>query len=547
MSFLKTALPLLTVLLFSQPIFSQTQTVRGTVIDVQSESPLIGVAVELLGSEPRKGAVTDEKGQFAIPGVPVGRRAFAFGYIGFEPLTIPNVVVTAGKEVVLEVKMQESTVAIAEAVIVAKVEKDRPQNEMAPISARQFSLEEVSRYSGGRNDVARLAGNFAGVATADDSRNDIVIRGNSPTGVLWRLDGVPIPNPNHFATLGTTGGPVSALNPNMIANSDFLTSAFPSEYGNATAGVFDIGFRPGNRERHEFTAQLAAFSGFEAMAEGPLTAKKQGSYLVSYRYSFVEAADFFGIPVGTSAIPKYNDLSFKIDFGNKKWGKLSAFGIHAQSRIDILGAEADTADLFGYPDRDSYARSRLDIYGLRHNLILDEKSFLRTVVSVSGARNSYEEKFDVEGQTEKEVLLKNPTDEVLYTVSSIYNRKISPRLTFRAGLLSQTDQLSMKVEHRRFTPDTDGDGRPDWQTIREFDGAVTTGQAFSQAKYQLGKNWTLNGGLHAQLFSHNSDFIVEPRAAVSRKAGRGGLVTLGYGLHAQNQPLPVYFVNELVA
>lgn len=104
-------------------------------------------------------------------------------------------------------------------------------------------MEEVNRYAGGRSDAARLASNFAGVSTPDDSRNDIVIRGNSPTGVLWRIEGMNVPNLNHFATIGTTGGPVSALNTNMLRNSDFMTSAFPAEYGNANAGVFDIGFR----------------------------------------------------------------------------------------------------------------------------------------------------------------------------------------------------------------------------------------------------------------------------------------------------------------
>ncbi len=549
MNFKKTIETLLAALIWLLPalVFSQVQTVRGTVIDVQSETPLIGVAVELVGSSPRKGAMTDESGRFSIPGVSVGRQAFRFTYLGFEPVTIPNLVITAGKEAILDLKMQESTLAVSEVVITARTEKDKPQNELAAVSARQFSLEEVSRYSGGRNDVSRLVSNFAGVATADDSRNDIVIRGNSPTGVLWRLEGVPIPSPNHFATLGTTGGPVSALNPNMIANSDFLTSAFPAEYGNATAGVFDIGFRAGNRERHEFTAQLAAFSGFEAMAEGPLTKKKEGSYLVSYRYSFVEAASTFGIPVGTSAIPKYNDLSFKIDLGNKKWGKLSLFGIHARSHIDLLGADADTTDLFGYPDRDSYADSKIDIYGIRHNLILDDKSFVRTVVSGAFAGNNYEEKFDVADAPEKQVMLKNPTEERTLNVSSIYNRKFSPRLTFRAGFLSQTTNLQMNIQNRRNTPDTDGDGKPDWFTIREFDGTFSTGQIFSQAKYQIGKNWTVNGGLHGQIFTFNDDFIVEPRAAISRKAGRAGLVTLGYGLHAQAQPLPVYFVNEETA
>ena len=147
-------------------------------------------------------------------------------------------------------------------------------------------MEEVNRYAGGRSDPSRLAANFAGVSSPDDSRNDIVIRGNSPTGVLWRIEGLNVPNPNHFSTIGTTGGPFSAINTNVLKNSDFFTSAFPSEYGNANAGVFDLGFRSGNSDKREHTIQFGALTGLEAMTEGPINKSKGSSYLIAYRYSF---------------------------------------------------------------------------------------------------------------------------------------------------------------------------------------------------------------------------------------------------------------------
>ena len=177
--------------------------------------------------------------------------------------------------------MEESLIEIEEIVITAATDKDKSINDMATVSSRQFSMEEVNRFSGGRSDVGRLAGNFAGVSTADDSRNDIVIRGNSPTGLLWRLEGIPIPSPNHFSTVGTTGGPVSALNTNLLKNSDFMTSAFPAEYGDALSGVFDIGLRNGNKDEMEYTFQMGAITGFEAMVEGPLSKKNNGSFLVA--------------------------------------------------------------------------------------------------------------------------------------------------------------------------------------------------------------------------------------------------------------------------
>lgn len=212
---------LLPLLLFPLWLSAQNQNIRGVLLDQQSETPLIGATVQLLNVEPAIGATTDAEGRFVLKNVPVGRQTLRVTYIGYDPQTIPNVLVTAGKEVLLNLKLAESFTAMAEVVVTARVDKDKAINDLATISARQFNTEEVSRYSGGRNDVGRLVANFAGVAASNDARNDIIIRGNAPTGVLWRLEGIPIPNPNHYSTLGTTGGPVSALNPNMIGNSDF--------------------------------------------------------------------------------------------------------------------------------------------------------------------------------------------------------------------------------------------------------------------------------------------------------------------------------------
>ncbi|MEL6989432.1 MAG: TonB-dependent receptor, partial [Bacteroidota bacterium] len=226
------------VLLISQ----NTQNIKGQVIDKQSELPLIGANVVIKDSDPMIGTATDVDGYFILNDVEIGRYDILISSLGYEGITVPNVELTSGKEVFLNVSIEESITTMDEIVVTAATEKDKAQNELATVSARTFSMEEVNRYSGGRSDVGRLAANFAGVSTSNDARNDIVIRGNFPTGVLWRLEGIPIPNPNHFATAGTTGGPVSALNPNMLKNSDFMTSAFPAEYGNAMSGVFDLSF-----------------------------------------------------------------------------------------------------------------------------------------------------------------------------------------------------------------------------------------------------------------------------------------------------------------
>lgn len=522
------------------------QTVKGAVVDQQSELPIIGATIELLTVDPVMGTVTDLDGYFSIENVPVGRHQLRISYLGYSSVTIPNVLVTSGKQVDLNIGLEESVVQMDEVVVTSKVEKGKAQNEMATISARSFNLEEVTRFSGGRNDVARLAGSFAGVAVADDSRNDIVIRGNSPTGVLWRLNGIPIPNPNHFSTLGTTGGPVSALNPNLLKTSDFLTSAFPAEYGNALAGVFDIGFRSGNKDEHEFTMQLAAFSGLEAMAEGPLTKDKNSSFLVSYRHSFVELADATGIPVGTNATPNYRDLSFNVDFAKTKAGKFSIFGIAATSDIDFLGDEIDEDDLFASPNEDAYVKSRLGIVGLKHNIIVGDGAYIRTVVSASTSRNNYDQdNLNSDGDKLRVIEVEDITDT--YALSSYFNKKFNAQFTLRAGIMAQHFQLDTQVDDRDDLPDTNGDGEPDWVTLRDFEGGMNLVQAFAQGVYRFTDEWSLQLGLHGQYLDINDTYAVEPRVALNWQVHSQHRLSLGYGLHHQMQPLPVFFFTEEVS
>ena len=542
----KCVLFLFLLLVIPQAVWGQnTQVIRGTIIDQQSETPLIGVAIELLSVEPIQGEVTDLEGGFSLRDIPLGRHTLRLSYLGFETITIPNIIVDAGKETVLNLSMQESLLELDEIIVSAKVDKDRTNNEMATVSARSFNLEEVTRYSGGRNDVARLASNFAGVAVADDSRNDIVIRGNSPTGLLWQLEGIPIPNPNHFSTLGTTGGPVSALNPNLLAKSDFLTSAFPAEYGNSLSGVFDVGFRSGNKQTHEYTFQLAAFSGLEAMAEGPLNAQKNSSYLVSYRHSFVGIADQLGIPIGTNATPNYRDLSFKLDFANTKAGKFSVFGIGGTSDIDFLGKEIEETDLFANPNEDAYATSDLGIFGVKHNILLGDKAYIRTVASFSTAANTFLQDNILDPETENKIRVTDVNDRTnTYSLSSYYNKKYNARLNLRTGILAQYFNLNTRVDDRNGLPDRDGDGQPDWITVRDFDGGFALLQGFLQGKYRFNKTVSINAGLHSQYLEMNNDLVLEPRLALSFQLSPKQEINLGYGLHHQMQPFPLFFFEE---
>lgn len=534
----------LIVLLQSISLFGQNglQTVKGTILDAQSEIPLIGATIQLISNENQIAAITDIDGYFKLENIPIGRQAFVIQYLGYETLNLSNIEVSAGKEVILALEMEESLIQLEELVIKADAEKDKSINEMATISTRQFSMEEVNRFSGGRSDVARLAGNFAGVSTADDSRNDIVIRGNSPTGLLWRLEGIPIPSPNHFSTVGTTGGPVSALNTNLLKNSDFLTSAFPSEYGNALSGVFDLGFRSGNKDEYEYTFQLGAITGVEAMVEGPISKKNNSSFLVAGRYSFLGFAQSLGLEIGTNAVPNYQDISFKLDLGKSPIGNFTIFGIGGTSDIEFLREEVDEADLFSADDEDARADSRFGVIGLRHNLLLNNSSYLRTVVALSGngVQFSRDRYYNQDQPDEfKSPFVVGDDGQSRLSFSSYYNQKVNNRLTIRTGALIERVGADLSFESAELGNDQDANGIFDLEEIYRFDRNTLLVQPFLQGQYKLNDQWTLNGGVRGLYYDLNEQTAIEPRAGISYQVHPRHKLSAGFGIHHQSQPIPI--------
>ncbi|MFW5721267.1 MAG: carboxypeptidase-like regulatory domain-containing protein, partial [Bacteroidota bacterium] len=315
---------------------SPTQTIRGVVIDANSYETLPGANVLLV--DKNRGTITDMDGNFELKNIPVGRYDIQFSYVGYKPLTIPELIVGSGKEVVLEIKLEESVSELDEVVVKAEIRKDRPINSMGTVSARTFSVEEARRYAGSLDDLGRMAGNFAGVATAGINVNAIIVRGNSPKGLSWRLEGVDIPIPSHFSGASVAGGGgLTMFSSQLLANSDFYTGAFPAEFGNATAGVFDMKLRNGNNQKYEYAAQIGV-QGIDIAAEGPFKKSNQSSFLFNYRYSTM-ALVFKFLPEtkdGTE-IPVYQDLSFKLNKNAGNAGTFSLWGIGGLSESTSSG------------------------------------------------------------------------------------------------------------------------------------------------------------------------------------------------------------------
>lgn len=524
-------------LLLAKPEFAQdlTQVIRGTIADNQSKITLPGATVVIIGSDPVKGAAADMDGRFSIPEVSPGRYDLKVSCIGYEEIVIPSAVVTSGKELVLEINLKENITSLKE-VVVSGVKKNETLNRMTTVSARSFSMEEVNRYSGGHSDPSRLVANFAGVSTPNDQTNNIVIRGNSPTGVLWRIEGLNVANPNHFATLGTTGGPISVLNPNILANSDFMTSAFPADYGNANAGVFDIRFRNGNSETREHMIQFGMLTGLEAMAEGPIARGSEASYLIGYRYSFTGLAQALGIPIGTAATPKYQDLSFKVNSGNTEAGRFTLFGMGGISKIDFKHDQINSSDIFANPNQDSYSRSRIGVIGINHFIRLNHKAYLNTVAGVTYAQNS----FDIDSlQSSSEPFRVRDLEntEIRYSVNSCVDYKWNARVSLKGGIHIEFRDLSLSLKDRQFTDE--------WNYMWNFNGTTSLLSAFLQAKYRITEKLELNAGWRYQYLTLNGSMSQQPRIGLKYQLHEKHAISIGYGYNSQMQQLSGYFYREL--
>jgi hypothetical protein len=523
------------VLLIAQLSFAQNnkQKIRGVIIDKLSQTTLPGAAVQIINCADKKGTTSDSKGNFSLSDLSPDRYELKISYLGYKDVLVPNVLVTSGKETILDIAMEENVTDLNEVVVTASG-KDKTINNLIPVSARTFSTEEVNRYAGGRSDPARLAANFAGVSAPDDSRNDIVIRGNSPVGVLWRINGMNVTNPNHFASVGTTGGAVSALNTNLLKSSDFLTSAFPAEYGNATAGVFDLGLRNGNSQKRETTLQAGLITGLEATTEGPINKEKGSSYLVGYRYALAGVAQAVGVDIGTTALPSYQDLSFNLNSGNTKLGRFTLFGILANSSISIAGG--NTSSLYGNGGGHDLS-SQIGIIGLKHFKQLNNKSYFSSNLGINYSNNDQTnygfDRLTSTSFTEQE----NNVAKTGYNFSTSFNSKINSKLFVKVGLQNELIGLNLYYREKR-------DIKSDWKQVWDYNSYTNLAQAYAHLKYSFNDKLTLNAGLHSQLFFLNNSVSFEPRLGLKYDINGKSSMNFGYGLHSQMQPINVYFLQS---
>ena len=511
------------------------QQLRGVLKDIVVQTPLAGATVTLTQLD--RHAVTNSEGEFRFTNVPVGTYQLVVNALGYKPLVLDNVNLISGKETVLALSLEIHVLATETITVRGSSRKNKPLNEMSLVSARAFTVEETQRYAAAVNDPLRMATAFPGVFAADDGNNSIVIRGNSPTGLLWRMEGVDIPNPNHFSATGSSGGGISILSTQLLSNSDFITGAFAAEYGNALSGVFDLKLRKGNNEKREYALQ-AGVLGLNAAAEGPFQKGGKSSYLVNYRYSTLSVLDKLGVPMEGGAT-NFQDLSFNLHLPTKEWGSFGIFGFGGLSDQQEKPLK-DSAKWTGRSDRYSGSfLSNTGALGLTHQLGLGSRTRLSSAIGISYNKIAEHYDFLLPDYTLREDYRDQYGTRKL-TVNSVLHHRFSASSTFRAGVIL-TD-----IQFDYFKREKEDDTASLKEVIRTR-GNTQTFQGYAQWQWKPVDRLTINGGLHFLELMYNKTRSLEPRAAVRWQLGKRDVLGLGFGQHSQIQPLGVYFARQEMA
>jgi hypothetical protein len=505
-----------------------TQTIRGQVIDQQTGAPVAGAMVRIAGtgSSSPIGSISNGEGHFTISGVAVGRAELLISCVGYHTRSLPGLLISSSKELVLDIKLVEAVAQLEEVVITASQEVGQGQHALPLVSARSFTVEESWRFAGSLGDPARMAANFAGVTGASDESNALVIRGNSPRGVLWQIEGIEVPNPNHFSTEGASSGVVSVLSANVLEGANFLTGAFSAEYGNALSGVFDLRLRRGNNQKREHSFQ-AGILGLEASTEGPFAAGHTSSYLINYRYSTLSVLDKLGFDLNRAGeFKNYQDLTFKIHLPTDRSGTFSFFGIGGLSRSNL----ADTTVLdSNYSD--------VGVLGLTHLKTMGGGVSIRSLLSLSGTHISRHDK------------LLSWSDRILQLdedYSKSYARAaVSALKRFSASQLAEGGLVYSRLFYQFFLRERDSENAA-YNEIINFKetGSASIVQAYIRAHTYITPGIRADYGLHLLHFGLTDDSSLEPRLSLRYQLSGNQVISAGFGKHSKIENLQYYLGRD---
>ena len=509
-----------------------SQRLTGVVVDAESRKPLPGASVRMVTVSETNSISADSMGRFRVM-LPPGRHNLQVSFVGYATRIIKDIQVGTGKEINMTVELTEEHQQTGEIAVVGRA--GRRINSMAAVSARTLRSQDASRYAGGFYDPLRMVANFPGVASGNsDDNNEIVIRGNSPRGLLWRLDGIEIPNPNHLANgQGGSGGAFSVISTNSLSGFDFFSGAFPAEYGNAFSGVMDLNLRNGNATKPEYSLGISVV-GAEVSAEGPLNHSTGSSWFGNFRYANFDFLTKYGIidKEQVGIIPSSKDWAFKANLITKKWGTFGFFSVGGSSRVGDV-ASSDPVQIKNGADKSEYLETHfMAVAGVKHLLILpDSKSYLRTTAGFTLQKDGTDND-QVDTLLQKTITYSEFYKYPSFRLSSLYNHKFNVYHTLRIGINLNT--VSGDLFAKRFV------SAAVYDTLLNTKAGGWYNSCFVQWKYKPADAVEINTGLHLFHSGLTHELLWEPRLGIVFYLPSDQVLSFGGGLHSRLEPLSIY-------
>lgn len=537
----------------SEPV-NLFQVVRGTITDADSKLPLTGVMVAIMGTNPVTFVLTDASGNFKFEKIPIGRIAIQLSFLGYQTVTIPEVVVNSGKEVVLDVNLQESVEQLDEVIVTANKHKGQAINDMSLLSSRSISINETKRFTGGMDDPARVVASFAGVTATPDGGSDIIVRGNSPKYMRWRLDGIEITSPYHMDDQNASFGALTALNNSLLATSDFYTGAFSPEYGDVLTSVMDIKLRTGNNEKFESTFGIGVL-GTDITLEGPFKKGYSGSYLMNYRYSTISLVKKLGI-IDVEGAVSYQDVTFKTVLPTKKSGTFEIFALAGKSGISMTNMKPDGLTTPGRIKDASIGRdydkgADLLNIGIIHIYSLNNNSFIKSSLSYSANSmndDMYEFNFyklpENQGEgTEDSLSVKKHTfksniENAAYRGTITYNNRINAKNKIQIG-------FKYTLWKYNYNQNIYNDQLTELVNVNDIHKYASSINSFISWKYSLNDKINFVTGLHNVNVLLNHKSTLEPRIAVNWQINNSNSIHAGYGKHSMMESVNNYYTKVI--
>ena len=539
-------------LIFCGAVSMQAETLRGTVKDAITGEPLIGATVKIVELE-NVAAIADIDGKYQINLSKGGRYTIEANYVGYEPSVTKEILISGAKEVVLDITLRENSTELKEVVVRPRVNKEATVNPTVLTGGVMLSMEEASRFAGGYNDPARLVMSFAGVSGEADG-SGLSIHGNAPERMQYRIEGVEVFTPNHFNDLWNAGyGLVSALNSNVIGNSDFFTSTFNANYNNALSGVFDVKMRPGNNTKYENILQIGTVSE-ELTLEGPISRKHNSSYIVNYRYGFTSLVDKLGLVDTDGSHMSFQDFSWKLNFPTKRAGTFSVFGLgFFDTNWDERMKIKDTHSAYDASDNDCKLAQLLA--GVSHKILLGNKWTWRSTLAYNMQHLKADEYYYGLKRDENDVLIypleyEEPEKKYLFSKQKtnedriIFNTELSKQVNdkwltqFGGEYSHRFFNLVYRSADRLYAP---VETMKDITNMKDDTGLASV---FWQNLYKFNDHLSATAGISANYFLYSKKYSVEPRVSMKWDPNEKNSFALGYGLHSMVEKLDAYFYRD---